>query len=162
MLHRSCLHQIPPAGSHLTKTNTESTTARQYYPFSHLRVGQYYSSLTVDRRSKSLRTVKKTCNRDHEVHQCKYLLEPGGLWNGRETDRENQFTFACLVALMAAAPLRDVRRSTNQIFDASKAVPENVFDGVGAGVDDYKLYTGDGSCETGWPAMSQWVSFQNM
>ena len=35
-------------------------------------------------------------------------------------------------------------------------------DGVGAGSDVYKLYSGDGSLAAGWPTEEQWVSFENM
>ncbi|RAH45372.1 muramidase [Aspergillus brunneoviolaceus CBS 621.78] len=35
-------------------------------------------------------------------------------------------------------------------------------DGKGAGKDSYTMYTGDGSTSAGWPAKSDWVSFENM
>ncbi|PYH84526.1 muramidase [Aspergillus uvarum CBS 121591] len=35
-------------------------------------------------------------------------------------------------------------------------------DGKGAGKDSYIMYTGDGSTSAGWPAQSDWVSFENM
>ncbi|KEF52297.1 uncharacterized protein A1O9_11537 [Exophiala aquamarina CBS 119918] len=38
----------------------------------------------------------------------------------------------------------------------------NIQDGVGAGIDLYKLYTGDGSAAAGWPTKDQWVSFEDM
>ncbi|UKZ88828.1 uncharacterized protein TrAFT101_004562 [Trichoderma asperellum] len=50
-------------------------------------------------------------------------------------------------------------RVTNGVarFDNS-----NIQDGVGNGVDRYTMYWGDGSTGAGWPAQSQWVSFENM
>lgn len=38
----------------------------------------------------------------------------------------------------------------------------NIHDGIGAGTDLYKMYTGDGSATTGWPTKDQWVSFEDM
>ncbi|KOS22261.1 hypothetical protein ESCO_001554 [Escovopsis weberi] len=38
----------------------------------------------------------------------------------------------------------------------------NIQDGVGNGVDRYVTYLGDGTTSQGWPAQSQWVSFENM
>ena len=38
----------------------------------------------------------------------------------------------------------------------------NDHDGKGAGSDAYKLYEGDGSTSAGWPASTDWVSFNDM
>lgn len=38
----------------------------------------------------------------------------------------------------------------------------NIQDGVGDGVDSYKLYLGSGSTSAGWPDQKNWVSFENM
>ncbi|OKL58451.1 hypothetical protein UA08_06151 [Talaromyces atroroseus] len=35
-------------------------------------------------------------------------------------------------------------------------------DGVGAGANTYTFYTGDGSTAAGWPALDDWVSFEDM
>ena len=35
-------------------------------------------------------------------------------------------------------------------------------DGIGAGSDTYKTYSGDGSLQAGWPTKAQWVSFEDM
>jgi len=53
-------------------------------------------------------------------------------------------------------------RTINQKFTASQSSALSLNDGVGAGIDVYKYYTGDGSSAAGWPAMTQWVSFQQM
>jgi hypothetical protein len=67
-----------------------------------------------------------------------------------------------LAALAAAVPVNVNPRAVGQIFSASRSTAVNLNDGIGAGVDVYKSYNGDGSVAAGWPAMSEWVSFQQM
>ena len=38
----------------------------------------------------------------------------------------------------------------------------NLSDGVGAGVDKYVFYQGDGTTGAGWPDKSKWVSYIDM
>jgi hypothetical protein len=38
----------------------------------------------------------------------------------------------------------------------------DIYDGIGAGTDTYKMYWGDGGSWAGWPTRSQWVSFVDM
>ncbi|ATY65793.1 muramidase, putative [Cordyceps militaris] len=38
----------------------------------------------------------------------------------------------------------------------------NIHNGTGAGRDQYRMYTGNGSPASGWPARSDWVSFEYM
>ena len=64
--------------------------------------------------------------------------------------------------VIAAPPQSRVSRAVQQVFEASKSLPINYNDGIGWGVDAYKMYGGDGSIAQGWPAMSQWVSYQQM
>jgi len=67
-----------------------------------------------------------------------------------------------LVALTAAMPVSLNPRTVGVVFSASKTTAQNLNDGIGSGIDVYKRYTGDGSVAAGWPAMSNWVSFQQM
>ncbi|RAL07946.1 uncharacterized protein BO97DRAFT_462245 [Aspergillus homomorphus CBS 101889] len=54
-------------------------------------------------------------------------------------------------------------RSTTATVTGALAVKSiNNKDGKGAGKDSYTMYTGDGSTGAGWPAQSDWVSFENM
>ena len=53
-------------------------------------------------------------------------------------------------------------RTAGVVFTVSTADASILNDGIGAGGDVYNLYYGDGSVGKGWPAMKQWVSFQNM
>lgn len=69
---------------------------------------------------------------------------------------------SALATFTASAPVTINRRATNQVFSATQAAANNVYDGIGAGLDNYKLYTGDGSASAGWPSMTEWVSFQQM
>ncbi|CAG8955343.1 hypothetical protein HYFRA_00011327 [Hymenoscyphus fraxineus] len=53
--------------------------------------------------------------------------------------------------------------ATGGVVQGSLAVNSIVNeDGIGAGSDTYRRYTGDGGPEAGWPAMNQWVSFRAM
>ncbi|KAL8791131.1 MAG: hypothetical protein Q9195_006028 [Heterodermia aff. obscurata] len=53
--------------------------------------------------------------------------------------------------------------STKGSVTGSVAVSSiNGQDGKGAGTDVYKFYQGDGSTGAGWPASTDWVSFENM
>lgn len=68
-----------------------------------------------------------------------------------------------IVAGTMAAPTQPrVSRVVDQIFEASKSLPINYNDGIGWGVDAYKMYRGDGSTAAGWPSLSEWVSYQQM
>ncbi|KAH7053395.1 hypothetical protein B0J12DRAFT_55214 [Macrophomina phaseolina] len=55
------------------------------------------------------------------------------------------------------------RRATGGVVTSGAAVSTiNNQDGIGGGSDTYRLYTGDGSLEAGWPTKEQWVSFEDM
>ncbi len=79
-----------------------------------------------------------------------------------DTDSAQLLILTLLVALVAALPTSLNTRTIGQVFAASQSTAHNLNDGVGAGVDVHKYYTGDGSATAGWPAMSSWVSFQEM
>lgn len=54
-------------------------------------------------------------------------------------------------------------RDSKAVVTGAAAVPTiNNNDGIGAGSNKYKYYSGDGSTGAGWPAKSQWVSFVDM
>lgn len=53
-------------------------------------------------------------------------------------------------------------RTVGVVFSSSRSTAQNLNDGIGADIDLYTRYTGDGSVAAGWPAMSKWVSFQQM
>lgn len=56
-----------------------------------------------------------------------------------------------------------IKVTTNGVVTGSVAVSSiNDDDGNGAGTDAYKFYEGDGSTGAGWPATSDWVSFNDM
>ncbi|KIX99813.1 uncharacterized protein Z520_04449 [Fonsecaea multimorphosa CBS 102226] len=66
-----------------------------------------------------------------------------------------------LLGLVNPTPV--FHRASKQVFALGAANrPTNVHDGVGAGCDTYKTYSGDGSASSGWPDMAQWVSFGDM
>lgn len=54
------------------------------------------------------------------------------------------------------------KREVNIQFRYSRSRAANVYDGIGAGIDKYKTYTGTGSPEDGWPIINDWVSFADM
>lgn len=55
------------------------------------------------------------------------------------------------------------KRTTNVVANSPAAVYSiNNNDGIGAGSNNYVYYSGDGSTGAGWPAMSDWVSFDDM
>lgn len=55
-------------------------------------------------------------------------------------------------------------RSTNAVVTVSALAVSSVNDSVGksSGSNTYKKYTGDGSTADGWPAKSDWLSFDAM
>jgi hypothetical protein len=64
-----------------------------------------------------------------------------------------------------AAAVEKARRATGETVSNSNVARydnSNINDGVGDGTDSYTLYLGDGSTGAGWPAQSEWVSFENM
>lgn len=68
---------------------------------------------------------------------------------------------ACLLGLISSFPLsKRIKGAAFLLGNAEDA--GNVSDGIGAGIDLYKMYTGDGSAAAGWPAKDQWVSFKDM
>jgi len=70
---------------------------------------------------------------------------------------------APLVAFAAAAPALQARATGGQVTDPNVQVSSiNGEDGVGAGVDAYTFYQGDGSLGAGWPDKTQWASFEEM
>jgi hypothetical protein len=60
---------------------------------------------------------------------------------------------------------RHAKRQTGETVDIS--VDEvwtinDYTDGIGNGVDQYIMYTGDGSYADGWPKRENWVTFDDM
>lgn len=52
-----------------------------------------------------------------------------------------------------------VNAAANQIFRNSESLSPNEDN---AGADTYKLYSGDGSINDGWPTAENWASFDSM
>ncbi|KAL1961818.1 hypothetical protein VTN77DRAFT_1030 [Rasamsonia byssochlamydoides] len=93
---------------------------------------------------------------------------------------ETVLTSSFVIALAAAYPFpkfstpknfyisrgpnhQPAKRATGEVVTGPQAVSNiNNTDGIGRGQDVYKLYLGDGSTADGWPAMSDWVSFDYM
>ena len=50
----------------------------------------------------------------------------------------------------------------DQVIDVLAVEDIKEQDGVGAGVDTYILYTGNGTVDQGWPNTDEWASFEDL
>ncbi|GKZ87356.1 hypothetical protein AnigIFM59636_003775 [Aspergillus niger] len=93
----------------------------------------------------------------------------------RFTQFFNYLAVGSLAGIAVAAPLGTrtleveagehlASRSTNAVVTVSALAVSSVNDSVGksSGSNSYKKYTGDGSTADGWPAKSDWLSFDAM
>ncbi|PWY74217.1 hypothetical protein BO83DRAFT_408078 [Aspergillus eucalypticola CBS 122712] len=93
----------------------------------------------------------------------------------RFTQFFNYLAVGSLAGIAAAAPLGTrtleveegeqlASRSTNAVVSVSALAVTSINDSVGksSGSNSYTMYTGDGSTADGWPAKSDWLSFDAM
>jgi hypothetical protein len=69
---------------------------------------------------------------------------------------------------ITSAPVKNARHAKRQTGETVDISVDEVWtindytDGIGNGVDQYTMYTGDGSYAAGWPKRSHWVTFDDM
>ena len=68
---------------------------------------------------------------------------------------------ASLAAVASASPAVGKRQSGEAVTGGAAVTSINDNDG-GSAVDSYTYYTGDGSSGDGWPATSQWASYESL
>lgn len=59
-------------------------------------------------------------------------------------------------------PARTAGDRDDEVVEALAVEDIEDEDGVGGGEDVYRLYTGSGSTDDGWPEVDDWVSFEDM
>ena len=79
--------------------------------------------------------------------------------------REGNFQPARSAHSAPVKSARNAKRQTGETVDISVDAVWTIndyTDGIGNGVDQYKMYYGDGSSADGWPTREDWVTFDDM